>query len=363
MLTADAVRALDRRLQAMAAADGLSGTVLLTHRGETVLEGCYGLADRAAGLPVTPRTRFGLASVSKMFTAVAVADQVAAGRLAFDRPVVDVLPPGRRPATLRDDVTVHHLLCHTSGLADYFEEDEDTPGHDDDYAALWRDRPCYRMERPADFLPLFGDRPPYRPPGRRYQYSNAGFIVLALVVEEVAGRPFTDVVSERVLLRAGMSSSGYLRSDAVEPDVAVGYLPGPSPDGPWRTNVFSVPVVGGGDGGALATARDLDRFLLAYDDGTLLGDQRDVVLAPHATMDGEAGRAGFRSGYGVHLYPDGRFGHGGGDPGVDVLVHRWPDEDVDLVVLCNVEGPAGTVRDLVVDTWRGRPTAARGATP
>jgi CubicO group peptidase (beta-lactamase class C family) len=329
---------------------GLSGAVLLTAHGRTVLEGCYGLADRAAGLPVTPRTRFGLASVTKMFTAVAVADLVAQGRLRFDQPVVQVLPPERRPATLRDDVTVHHLLCHTSGIADYAEEDEGTPGFLEDYGSLWRQRPSYSMLRPADFLPLFGDLPPYRPPGERHQYSNAGFIVLGLVVEELSGRPFTEVAQERVLDRAGMGASGFFRLDEPQPDTAVGYLPPSSPDAPSRTNVYSVPVVGGPDGGAFSTTGDLDRFLVAYDDGTLLGDLRGTMLHRHAAVVDDPG---YHSGYGVHRYPDGRFGHGGGDPGVEVIVQRWPDDDVNLVVLCNVEDLSEAVRAAVLEEWRG----------
>ncbi len=325
----------------------LSGAVLLTRGGEVVLESCHGYADRAAGTPVTPATRFGLASVTKMFTAVAVVDLVRHGDLSFGTPVVDVLPPGRRPSTLLPEVTVHHLLCHTSGIADYCEEDEDSPAYVADYGSLWDERPSYSMQRPADFLPLFGDLPPYRPPGVATQYSNAGYVVLGLVVEELTGRPYTEVVQERVLDRAGMAGSGFFRLDEAEPDVAVGYLPRASPTDAWRTNVYRVPVVGGADGGAFATARDLDRFLRAYADD-LLGDLREEVLTPHA----DAGD-GFAFGYGVLRYPDGRYGHGGGDPGVEVLVHRWPDSEVHLVVLCNGEGLAGEVRDAVVAEWRG----------
>ena len=85
-----------------------SGSVLLTQDGETLLEVSAGEADRAAHVPVSPVTRFALASVTKMFTAVAVADQVASSRLAFDTRVVDVLPPQRRPSTLLPEVTLHH---------------------------------------------------------------------------------------------------------------------------------------------------------------------------------------------------------------------------------------------------------------
>ena len=127
----------------------------------------------------------------------------------------------------------------------------------------------------------------------------------------------------------------------------MGYLPRPTPGSPWRSNVFRVPVVGGADGGAHATAGDIDRFLHAYADGTLLGDLGPMVVRRHA----DAGD-GFAYGYGVLLYPDGRLGHGGGDPGVEVMAHRWPEEEVDVVVLCNVEDQSADVRDRMVDAAR-----------
>lgn len=339
---------LDATLREWEADRDLSGTLLLTRRGDTVFEGCYGLADRAAAVPVSPRTRFGLASLTKMFTAVAVADLVAHGQLGFDSRVVDVLPAGRRPSTLLPEVTIHHLLSHTSGIADYCEEDEDSPAHLADYGALWDDRPSYGMLRPVDFLPLFGDLPPYRAPGGPHQYSNAGYVVLGLVIEEVTGRPYIEVVQERVFDRARMAASGFFRLDDVVPDVAVGYLPRDDAGTPWRSNIYRVPVIGGADGGAFSTARDLDRFLRAYGDGTLLGPVQDVVLSQHADVGG-----GFHAGYGVFLFPDGRYGHGGGDPGVEVLASRCPDDDAHLVVLCNMEGLADEVRNLLVAAWRG----------
>jgi CubicO group peptidase (beta-lactamase class C family) len=325
----------------------LSGAVLVTRGGETLFEGCYGLADRAAGLPVTPDTRFALASLTKMFTAVAVAGLVDEGSLAYETPVVELLPPERRPATLLPEVRIHHLLCHTSGIADYAEEDEDSPFYVEDYGSLWVEVPTYSVERPADFLPLFGDRPPYRPPGQGFQYSNAGYIVLGLVIEEVTGQPYTEVVQQRVFDRAGMGASGFFRLDEAVPDVAVAYLPRTGPDAPWRTNVYSVPVIGGADGGAHSTTRDLDRFLRLYGDGTLLGAQQARVLARHS----DAGD-GYFHGYGVVLFPDGRYGHAGGDPGTEVYANRWPEDDVNVVVLCNMEDLAYEVRDAVVEAWR-----------
>ena len=320
----------------------LSGCCLVTRGDDTLFEGAWGFADLAARVPNTPATRFGLASVTKMFTAVVVATLVRDGRIAFETPVVDILPAHLRPSTLAGTLSVHHLLCHTSGIADYAEEDESSPGYVEDYAALWFERPSYRIERPADFLPLFADLPAYRPPGQAFQYSNAGYILLGLVIEQITGTSYPEAVQARVFEPAGMTESGFFRLDEAVPDVATGYLPIISADLPRRTNIYSIPVVGSADGGAMSTTGDLDRFLHAYADGTLLGDLTDVMLRPHAEwMDGRF------EGYGVHLYPDGRWGHGGGDPGVAVTANRWPDDDVHIVVLGNTEGPVGEVRDLL----------------
>jgi CubicO group peptidase (beta-lactamase class C family) len=309
----------------------LSGIAVITGPDGVEFERCYGMADRAAGAPNTPSTRFALASVTKMFTAATVL------RLGIDpaAPVVSLLPRERRPATLRPDVTVHHLLSHTSHLADYAEEE----GPEElDYAEIWTDRPCYRFERPADFLPLFGELPPYGPPGPEFHYCNSGYILLGLVIEEVSGLSYVDTVAREVFGPAGMERSGFFRSDEPVPDVAVGYL------GSGRSNVFSVPVIGGADGGAHCTAADLDRFLRAVDDGSLLGERRDLMLTPHASVD-----PGIDYGYGCFLYGEGRFGHGGGDPGVSTLIQRIPGHDATVLVICNIEARVGAARDLLVD--------------
>ena len=324
--------------------DGVSGTVLLARAGEPVVQLCLGLADRARGAPVTPSTRFQTASVTKMLTAVAVLDQVAQGRLAPATPVVEVVPPERRPRALAPEVTVHHLLCHTSGIADYFEEDDELPNAGGDYADLWLELPPARAQRPADFLPLYADLPAYTAPGERWRYSNAGYVLLGELLEQLTGQPCTEVVTERVLRRAGMADSGFDRSDEPQPDAAVHYRPS------GRTNVHSVPVVGGGDGGCVHTAADLVRLCRALAGGTLLGEELSALARQRHADLGD----GFGYGYGLLLHPDGRFGHGGGDPGVSAVVHHWPERDLSLVALCNVEetderDPAYALRDVVLE--------------
>ena len=139
-------------------------------------------------------------------------------------------------------------------------------------------------------MPLFGDRPAYRPPGERWQYSNAGYVLLGIVLEHVTGRAYVDLVQERVFDRAGMTSTGFLRLDEPHPDVAVAYLDPEVPGGPRRTNIYSIPVIGGADGGALSTPRDLSRFLDRVADGSLMGPLTDVMLDPREDIGGELAR-------------------------------------------------------------------------
>lgn len=341
VLDLEARARLQHRLDELAAG-GVSGTVLLSQGGVAAVQHCVGLADRAAGAPVTPDTRFQTASVTKMFTAVAVLDQVARGRITLQTSIVDAVPPDRRPRHLATDVTVHHLLCHTSGIADYCEEDESLPNFCADYGALWNDLPPARAERPVDFLPLYGHLPAYCPPGATYRYSNAGYVLLGELLEQLTGRPCTEVIQERVLSRAGMRDSGFDRSDEPRARSAVHYLPS------GRTNVHRVPVIGGGDGGCVCTAADLVRFCRAMADGTLLDDLAALAVQRHATVED-----GWSYGYGFIVYPDGRWGHGGGDPGVSAIVNHWADQDVSLVALSNGEetddlNPAVALRDAVL---------------
>ena len=106
------------------------------------------------------------------------------------------------------------------------------------------------------------------------------------------------------------------------------------------SNVFSVPVIGSGDGGAHAT-RDLDRFLRAIASGDLLGGD---VSAPMRSRHVRRRRVW----YGYGLYVRGRFGHGGGDPGIETVARHIPDRDLTVVALCNGEGTLNEVWPLVL---------------
>lgn len=242
-------------VEQVVAATGFSGVVRVDVAGETVLERAWGLADRAYGVPVTPRTRIGVASGAKALTALCVMRLVEDGVLALDTRARDVL--GDDLPLVDDAVTVEHLLSHRSGIGDYLDEDEL-----DDMSAYVMRVPVHTLDSAESYLSSLDGHPQVFAPGSGFAYCNGGFCVLALLAERVSGTRFQDLVRAQVIEPAGLGATAYLRSDELPGDAARGYLD----DGP-RTNVLHLPVVGGGDGGVYTTAADVHALWEALDAG------------------------------------------------------------------------------------------------
>lgn len=230
---------------------GFAGVVRVDVGGETVLERAVGLAHRGYGVPLTVDTRLAMASGSKAFTAL-----VALATLPLDLRARELL--GADLPLLDDAITVEHLLTHRSGIGDHVPEDGDID-------AFVLDRPVHTMVATEDWVPVLDGRPRAVEPGERFEYCNAGYVVLALLAERATGTPFLDLVQSHVLDPAGLDRTAFLRSNDLPGDVALGYLDATGD----RTNVLHLPVVGTGDGGAYTTVGDVHRFWAALDDGTL----------------------------------------------------------------------------------------------
>ena len=238
------LRALDDVMEST----DFSGVVAIGGQGRDVRCRTRGLANRADGRPITAGTRFGIASGTKGFTAIAVASLVEEGVLGFDTPVVEVL--GHDLPDIDRRVTIEHLLGHRSGIGDYLDEEL----QDDIDEHVLGGASAHRFETPEDYLDLVTGFPQVSAPGERFAYNNGAFVVLSIIVERLAEGGFHRAVRERVFEPAGMTSSDFFRSDDPPPDLATGYLV----DG--KTNVFHLPVLGAGDGGAHCTAGDVIAF-------------------------------------------------------------------------------------------------------
>lgn len=339
----------------LAAADrGAFSGVALVARGEEIL--CHravGLANRSWELANTLDTRFRVASVSKMFTAVLVLDLVARGQLALDEEVLPRL--GLQGTALPPEIQVQHLLTMTAGIADFLEESE---GLDASWEAMCRACSITLLRAHEDYLPLFVHRPPRAPVGERHAYSNASYILLGLLLERVSGRPYAELLRGRVLEPAGMRESGFFAVDDVEPRVAEGYLS--RPDGGWRRNVYELTPAPMADGGVYATAADLARFLRALAEGRLLHPEwTRAMLTPRVVDPDDAPRDGARwfYGYGVYalVHEDGRvlrYGHTGEEPGASARAWTLPEQDARVVVLGNQDFCAGELARLLLDRLR-----------
>jgi CubicO group peptidase (beta-lactamase class C family) len=342
-------------LTKLAEADVFSGAVLVARDGEPVFAEAFGLADTDLGIANTLETRFNLGSMNKMFTAVAIAQLQESGKLDFSDPIALHLPG--YPADIAEQVTIHHLLTHTSGLGDIFG-------------------PQYEQEKETlhtlrDYLELFVDEPLRFEPGDRHEYSNAGFIVLGLIIEEVSGQDYFDFVRERVFQPAGMNATDSFERDAETPDLAIGYtlpLPPRREDltmadvlAPRQPNDAFLSPRGTSAGGGYSTVGDLLAFERALRSGILLQPETVAML-----IEGKVDTFGpeVRYGYGFvddRLGSQRIVGHTGGAPGINGALDMYWDLGATVIALANLDN---AVRNVAMKAKRLlAPDAGNEATP
>lgn len=324
------IAAIDRELQAAAAEERFSGVLLITRNGDPLLERAVGSANRAFNVPNTLNTKFYIASQTKMFTAIAAMQLVAAGKLRLEEPIAKHLPdyPDQKSAAR---ITLRQLLTHTSGLGDFQSAEYE--------AKRWQ------LKGLADFYQFFAHRPLRFEPGKGWGYSNAGFLLLGLIVERASGQPYTEYVQQRIFRPAGMTSSGFALPDDLTSNLAVGYTRVTKEggrEGPLRTSTLMVPH-GSPAGGAHSTARDLLRFVNALQKHTLLDAEHSaMVIKAQAKPDGSP-ELHYGFGFRVLTINGQRvFGHGGSIPGGSSELFVFPDSGLVVIALANIDPPAAS---------------------
>src|SRR5262245_10286356 len=239
-------------IDSIASEVGFSGVVRIDREGQAPFARAYGFAHRAERIPNAVGTRFGIASGTKGFTALAVMSLIEAEILSLDTTARSVL--GDDLPLIDDAVTVEHLLMHRSGIGDYFDEDLGRPITDYTFTV-----PVQELATIESHLRVLDGFPSKFPPGERFSYCNGGYVVLALIAERTSGVPYHELVLERVCEPAGLTDTAFFRSDELPERVALGYL---DEEGA-RTNVFHLAVRGAGDGGIYSTAADVSSLWTA----------------------------------------------------------------------------------------------------
>lgn len=227
-----------------------NGVALVVRNGELIYEKGFGYADFDHKILNTPDTRFRIASLTKAFTALLIMQLVEEDKIALDDCISDYLD--YFPESRGDLITIHQLLCHTSGLPDYTTFPGFLRNNSDRY---------YSTE---ELIKVFADSTLEFVPGTVSRYSNSGYIVLGAIIEKVTGKSYADVLKERIFKPLEMNNSGYNDLDADIENQALGYYRGPfkmNPSNPQHiSTLFSA-------AGVYSTARDLfkwDRSFYTY---------------------------------------------------------------------------------------------------
>ncbi len=323
--------------------DGPGGSVVVIQNGKVADLHSYGLADAEAGVRATPRTDYRLASLTKQFTATAIMLLAQDGKLDYDDRVIDILPGF--PAYGRD-ITVRHLLTHTSGLWAYEDFVPDTS------TVQVKDRDVLALISRADST--------YFPPGSAFRYSNTGYAMLALIVERVSGEPFARFLHDRVFAPLGMSGTvAYEKGISTVPNRAYGYSR--RGDGYVRTDQSPTSAVLG-DGGIYTSVSDLVKWDHALESHALVSaEARKLSWTPFVLVDG--GKTSY--GFGWFVDEDrgrSRLTHNGETRGFTNAIIRYPDQRLSVIVLTNVSNSAPwDVAQKIADVWLGMTTTAERA--
>jgi D-alanyl-D-alanine carboxypeptidase len=317
-----------------AIADGTTPgmAIAITDRERTLYTAGFGFAEVASRRRVGDQTLFEIGSIGKSFTAFCVMALVEEGRLDLDDPVERHLPWFRvppadpAPGAAAPPITLHHLLSHTAGITAGIDATPD----------------------PASQVWALRDLRPSASPGERFHYSNVGYKALGLVLEAVEGRPYPEILRDRVLAPLGMGDSEPEITNAIRDRLAVGYAyrdddrighPGiPIVPATWLETATA-------DGSIASTAGDMARYarlLLgrgAADGARIVSEAAfDQMTAPHAALG-----PGATYGYGLmarRLPEPLVIGHGGGMVGYLASVQVDPEAGIGAVVLQNGYGAA-----------------------
>ncbi|HDR4724486.1 serine hydrolase [Bacillus cereus group sp. Sample62] len=316
-----------------------SGVILVKEEKGLVYEEAFGYANRNECINNMLQTRFGIASGCKIFTAIGICQLVEKGVITFQTKLKECL--SIKFPNFNEEITIHHLLTHSSGIPDYFDE-----SIMDNFEDLWKKTSMYLLKNLKDFLPLFQDRDMKFVPGSKFHYNNAGFIILGLIIEEQTGLTFTEYIEKSIFNPIGMNDSGYFSLDKLPRQTAIGYIKDEINQN-WRTNAYSIPIIGGSDGGAFITAPDMLKFWEALFNYEIISQEyTNILLTSHIQVNKNQ-----YYGYGMWIETRGneifKYHVMGYDPGVSFRSAVYPDLGITVVIPSNKgAGPEKIMKEL-----------------
>lgn len=315
------MRELIHSIEQAASDKQFSGVISIFRGDSTVFSKAFGYRNVRDKMNNTTGTRFGIASGTKLFTALGLGVLIDRGVISLSTTMREI--DREYTGFIGEQATILQLLTHTSGIYDYYDEDIEQ-----DYDHFSLEIRWSALETPSDYYPLFKDRAMKYPPGERYSYSNGGYVFLGLLIEKLTGRLYRDFILEHVLRPAEMNRSGYYAFNNLPENTANGYLE----DGK-TTNIYQLPVRGGGDGGMYTTTDDLRSFWDSLFSYRILSEELTTIyLKTHCVLDATEG-------YGCGIFKrldDSMFAIVGGDAGVGFDSRYYLQDKLIINILSNV---------------------------
>lgn len=337
---------LTNMLNASIEEHAFSGVISLRRQGIVRYERAAGYADRSNKVENTLETRFGIASGTKFFTALAIGKLIEAQKLSFDTKLRDCIALDFPQYS--QEITIRHLLTHTSGIPDYLDEEKMPDCENVRFSVPW-----YDLRSPRDYLALFPDEPMKFAPGERFSYSNGGYILLGVVIEELTGLTYQDFVAQAIFTPIGMNQSGYFAMNKLPEKTALGYVK--EAEG-WHTNIYNLPVVGASDGGAFTTVHDIATLWKAFWRYESLPQALvEVYAQPYVKAETEGEHTYY--GHGLWIWEDTARNREtyimGGDAGVSFKSSVYHSEELQVTVISNTTGGAWPVLRAIDTALKG----------
>jgi CubicO group peptidase (beta-lactamase class C family) len=327
------MKELIRRIEQAASELEFSGVISVFGEASTVFSKAFGYRDVKNSLPNTTSTRFGIASGTKVFTALGIGVLIDRGLLSLGTTVREI--DQAYTGFVDEHATIRHLLTHTSGIYDYYDEESEQ-----DYERFSVEIPWCELETPTDYYPLFKGKAMKFRPGERYSYSNGGYVFLGILIEKLTGMHYRDFIREHVLQAANMLRSGFYAFNDLPENTANGYL-----EDRRTTNIYQLPSRGGGDGGMYTTTDDLRAFWDSLFSNRILSEELTMTyLNTHFAFNDTDGY-----GCGIYRRLDGSiFSIVGGDAGVGFDSRYLLREKLIINILSNITNGEEGMREVVL---------------
>ncbi|HEA29210.1 MAG TPA: class A beta-lactamase-related serine hydrolase [Leeuwenhoekiella sp.] len=315
--------------------DDFSGAVLVAHNDKIIEKRAYGLSSIEFDVKNSTDTKFNIASITKLFTAVATLQLYEQGKLKLNNPIGQYLP-GYPNKLVRDSVTVHQLLTHTSGLNNFYVSDGDKMKNS-------------AYKKISDFVPLFVNDTLLSRPGTKYDYSGSGFVVLGLIIEKVSGENYYDYVKDNIFTPAEMSSTAALEVDSIVKNKASGYTSMFGESKILKKNDYYLTKASPG-GFHYSTLSDLFNFSKALRNYKLLKKEiTELMFTPKVK--------GYNThlGYGIDVdqrYNQTILGHSGGWYGVHTELMDFMNDHYTVIILSNIDDDGKTGAANVTDFFK-----------